>query len=111
MPTTIPLLHFNDVYRLRQEDRSLGGSGVIDASQFAAKILRLRAQWGDEPRAQAAGASSEDAATFTQGEKVNGLVLFSGDVFNPSVESSVSRGRHMVPLLNALTIDAACLGK
>jgi 5'-nucleotidase len=28
--------------------------------------------------------------------KRDGLVLFSGDVFSPSVESSVTRGSHMV---------------
>lgn len=62
------------------------------------------------------------------------LTLFSGDAFNPSLESSVTKGMqlpalfrqrydwcqditdlthagsHMVPLLNATRIDASCLG-
>lgn len=29
-------------------------------------------------------------------------MLFSGDAFNPSLESSVTKGGHMVPVLNNL---------
>ena len=38
------------------------------------------------------------------------LTLFSGDAFNPSLESSVTKGRHMVPFLNAVGTDIACVG-
>jgi len=38
------------------------------------------------------------------------LTLFSGDAFNPSIESSVTKGRHMVPFLNAVGTDVACVG-
>jgi 2',3'-cyclic-nucleotide 2'-phosphodiesterase (5'-nucleotidase family) len=38
------------------------------------------------------------------------LALFSGDAFNPSLESSVTKGRHMVPFLNAIGTDVACVG-
>ena len=38
------------------------------------------------------------------------LTLFSGDAFNPSLESSVTKGRHMVPFLNAVGTDVACVG-
>ena len=38
------------------------------------------------------------------------ITLFSGDAFNPSLESSVTKGRHMVPILNDLKTDAACVG-
>ncbi|CAG8555464.1 8855_t:CDS:2, partial [Scutellospora calospora] len=40
----------------------------------------------------------------------NSCVFFSGDVFNPSVESSISKGTHMVPAMNDFGIDAACIG-
>lgn len=40
-----------------------------------------------------------------------GLVIFSGDLFNPSVESSVTRGSHMVPVINSMQVDCAVLGK
>lgn len=38
------------------------------------------------------------------------LTLFSGDAFNPSLESSVTKGGHMVPILNQIPTDAACVG-
>lgn len=38
------------------------------------------------------------------------LTLFSGDAFNPSLESSVTKGSHMVPVLNKLGTDVACVG-
>ncbi|KAF7983055.1 hypothetical protein HWV62_23947 [Athelia sp. TMB] len=38
------------------------------------------------------------------------LVLFSGDVFSPSTESSVSRGSHMVPVMNILAPDVSMIG-
>lgn len=38
------------------------------------------------------------------------LTFFSGDVFNPSLESSVTKGHHMVPFLNLARTDIACMG-
>lgn len=38
------------------------------------------------------------------------LTFFSGDAFNPSIESSVTRGKHMPPVLNAIGTDVAALG-
>ena len=38
------------------------------------------------------------------------LTLFSGDAFNPSLESSVTKGGHMVPILNNLKTAVACVG-
>lgn len=38
------------------------------------------------------------------------LTFFSGDAFNPSLESSVTKGRHMVPFLNKAGTDIACMG-
>lgn len=38
------------------------------------------------------------------------LTFFSGDAFNPSLESSVTKGRHMVPFLNNAGTDVACMG-
>lgn len=49
--------------------------------------------------------------TSFQKRERNGLTIFSGDLFNPSVESSVTRGSHMVPVINAMEVDCAVLGK
>lgn len=107
--TRLPILHFNDVYRVTQTSRAMGGT--ITADQFAAKISALRGAWGEESR-------SLDFLVAQDGQEKRrkdqqpllGLVLFSGDVFNPSIESSVTRGEHMVDVLNACSIDCACLG-
>lgn len=38
------------------------------------------------------------------------MTLFSGDAYNPSLESSVTKGSHMVPILNKLGTKMACVG-
>lgn len=38
------------------------------------------------------------------------LTFFSGDAFNPSLESTITKGRHMVPFLNKAGTDVACVG-
>lgn len=74
----LPILHFNDVYRVNPQ-KLLGGKNTIDVTQFAYALDEIRNSWPQR----------EDG-------KSDGLVLFSGDLFAPSVESSVTRGSHMV---------------
>lgn len=38
------------------------------------------------------------------------ILLFSGDAFNPSLESSVTKGKHMLDVLNNLPTAMACIG-
>ncbi|SPO24663.1 related to 5`-nucleotidase precursor [Ustilago trichophora] len=111
MPVTLPIIHFNDVYRVRQKDEKSGGT--IGADQFAAKIQSIRESWG-EPSNLAnlpppTSSPRDWTAHSTQRER-KGLVLFSGDLYSPSVESSVTRGTHLVPVINAMNLDCACLG-
>ncbi|PPQ69860.1 hypothetical protein CVT26_014137 [Gymnopilus dilepis] len=75
---SLPILHFNDVYRATPQRVSSSTSETIDVSQFAALMDDLRSKWPSRP----------------DGER-DGLVLFSGDVFSPSVESTITRGSHM----------------
>ncbi|KAJ1726707.1 hypothetical protein LPJ61_005010, partial [Coemansia biformis] len=78
------ILHFNDVYHV-------SGSGtepVGGAARFGTMLHALQ---------------SDPAAGPT-------LTLFSGDAYFPSLESSISHGRHMVPVLNRLSIDASTFG-
>lgn len=70
------ILHFNDVYRVGPQKLH---QGTIDVTQFAEMLNGLRNDWR----------LREDGSR-------DGLVLFSGDLFAPSVESSVTRGSHMV---------------
>ena len=95
MSVTLPILCFNDVYRVTQRYVPQPGAPLdkgkatvrdrqISVSQFGELLLGERAKWADKPN-----------GSSTDPEK-EGLVLFAGDVFNPSVESSVTRGSHMV---------------
>lgn len=43
-------------------------------------------------------------------QDLNPLVLFSGDAFNPSLLSTVTKGKQMVPILNSFNINTACVG-
>ncbi|EJC99583.1 Metallo-dependent phosphatase [Fomitiporia mediterranea MF3/22] len=91
MRATLPILHFNDVYRVSTQ--KLSGGRTIDVTQFAAMLDNLREAW---PK---------------QHNRISeGLVLFSGDLFAPSVESSITRGSHMVPVINELAPDVAVVG-
>lgn len=96
--TTLPLLCFNDVYRVKQrfvpqpgspEDASTSKDDSADryitVSQFCQLMHTERAKWADRDEVRYDGEKEKD-----------GLILFAGDVFNPSVESSVTRGSHMV---------------
>ncbi|THH33893.1 hypothetical protein EUX98_g299 [Antrodiella citrinella] len=77
---SLPILHFNDVYRVQPFKLTPASKDTIDVTQFAVMLNDARDQWP------------------TQGD--GGLVLFSGDVFSPSTESSVTRGSHMPWLLS-----------
>lgn len=70
----LQIAHWNDVYRVGPQRLSTKPNDTIDVTQFAAMLDGVRRNW------------PEDA----------GLSLFSGDLFAPSVESSITRGSHMV---------------
>ncbi|KAG5718664.1 Trifunctional nucleotide phosphoesterase protein YfkN [Termitomyces sp. T112] len=89
----LSIIHWNDVYRVSPQKLTPHSSETIDTAQFAAVLDDIRSSWTD----------------LADGKK-NGLVLFSGDVFSPSVESSVTRGSHMVPVMNLLAPDASLTG-
>ncbi|CZS96919.1 hypothetical protein WAI453_010237 [Rhynchosporium graminicola] len=86
-PPDLRLLHFNDVYH-------------IDASSAepVGGIARFKTLCNE----------------YRDGERFKGqselLTFFSGDAFNPSLESSVTKGSHMVPVLNSIGTDVACVG-
>ena len=100
------LLHYNDVYHVEYNSlqaaftlfdanchncRSGSAEPVGGVSRFQSVVQDYRSN----PRYQ--GQSSL-------------ITFFSGDAFNPSLESSVTKGRHMVPFLNAIGTDLACVG-
>lgn len=112
-PPDIRLLHYNDVYHL--DPSSAEPAGGVARFITVCKEYREAERFKGQP---------------------NLVTLFSGDVFNPSLESSITKGqsvnsfthhrlhprfrfrsadtqttgRHMVPLLNLIGTDCACVG-
>ncbi|KGO74199.1 5'-Nucleotidase, C-terminal [Penicillium italicum] len=81
------LIHFNDVYHV--ESGSAEPVGGVSRFQSLVNHYRYHPRFAGQP----------DVLTF-----------FSGDAFNPSIESTVTKGRHMVPFLNTVGTDVACVG-
>eukprot|EP01062_Namystynia_karyoxenos_P001933 TRINITY_DN10674_c0_g1_i1.p1 TRINITY_DN10674_c0_g1~~TRINITY_DN10674_c0_g1_i1.p1 ORF type:complete len:1182 (+),score=375.75 TRINITY_DN10674_c0_g1_i1:177-3722(+) len=78
---TFTLLHFNDVYHIQaMQKEPVGG-----AARFAHMVKSYRRAY-------------------------RSCLLFSGDCYNPSLMSTVTKGKHMTPVLQALAIDCACFG-
>ncbi|PVI00350.1 Metallo-dependent phosphatase [Periconia macrospinosa] len=89
-PTTPPdlrLLHYNDVYHV--DASSAEPVGGIARFQTLVNYYRNDKAFEGQPKL---------------------LTFFSGDAFNPSLESSVTKGAHMVPILNNVGTDVACVG-
>ncbi|KAK6331511.1 hypothetical protein TWF730_004592 [Orbilia blumenaviensis] len=86
-PPDVRLIHFNDVYNIGASSREPVGG--------AARFISLVKHYRD-------GEEFKDLPGL--------LVFFSGDAYNPSLESTVTKGKHMPPILNAIGIDAACAG-
>ncbi|KAL4065330.1 Metallo-dependent phosphatase-like protein [Scleroderma citrinum] len=89
----LSIVHWNDVYRVTPQKFSAHSTETIDVSQFASLLNTIRDGWLDRP----------------DGTR-DGLSLFSGDLFSPSVESTVTRGSHMVPIINELAPDVSLTG-
>jgi 5'-nucleotidase len=86
MAAPLTILHFNDVYEL--ESRPGASEPAGGAARFASLVNSLRDSAGTGPT----------------------LTLFSGDALHPSLLSTVTRGRHMVEVLNGIRVDVAVLG-
>lgn len=91
--TNLHIIHFNDVYHIQEGMvEPIGG-----AARFKTQVETLYKQLS-------CSSSEEDT------DCIPPLVLFSGDAFNPSPQSTITRGWHMLPVLNHLKLDAACFG-
>jgi 5'-nucleotidase len=89
-PKRLRILHFNDVYNVSPSARG-------DVCGGAARFCHLVNSYRD-------GGDLYDPSVG------NPLVFFSGDAFNPSMMSTVTKGAQMVPVLNSLHLTAACYG-
>jgi len=80
---TINIAQFNDVYQVNEQKIQVDGKEeTIDVTKFAASLENVTSKWD----------------TSSNGTK-DGLIIFSGDAFSPSVETSVTQGRHVVSLI------------
>ncbi|PGG95280.1 hypothetical protein AJ79_10146 [Helicocarpus griseus UAMH5409] len=86
-PPDLRLLHYNDVYHV--EAGSAEPIGGTPRFQSLVNYYRSHPRFAGQPPL---------------------LTFFSGDAFNPSLESSVTKGRHMVPFLNQAGTNVACVG-
>eukprot|EP00041_Stephanoeca_diplocostata_P032005 m.1012301 g.1012301 ORF g.1012301 m.1012301 type:complete len:965 (+) comp24066_c1_seq7:370-3264(+) len=82
---SLKLVHFNDVYNVTASKTANPCGG---AARFVHKVKGI----------------------LEESNQCKPIVVFSGDAFNPSLLSTVTKGEHMVPVLNALEIDAAVFG-
>jgi 5'-nucleotidase len=80
-------LHYNDVYHIEAGSREPVGG----AARFQSLVNHYRSD-----------------SSFAGKPAL--LTFFSGDAFNPSLESSVTKGKHMIPVLNGIGTDVACVG-
>ncbi|KAI5288186.1 hypothetical protein KEM54_005414 [Ascosphaera aggregata] len=100
-PPDARFLHYNDVYHVEFVIPSsinlalLRGSRSAEPVGGVARFQTLVDHYRSDPEYE----SQPGLLTF-----------FSGDVFNPSIESSVTKGRHMVAFINLIGTDVACLG-
>ncbi|KAJ9449318.1 Trifunctional nucleotide phosphoesterase protein YfkN [Diplonema papillatum] len=74
-------LHFNDVYHITASAKEPVGG----AAKFSRVVKDYKKVYGAE-------------------------VLFSGDCYNPSLMSTVTKGKHMTPILNELDMQCAVYG-
>ncbi|KAK2757547.1 hypothetical protein FQN54_004516 [Arachnomyces sp. PD_36] len=81
------LLHYNDVYHVE--------SGSAEPIGGTTRFQTIVNQYRDAPK---------------YADQPSLLTFFSGDAFNPSLESTVTKGRHMIPFLNNAGTDVACVG-
>ncbi|XP_042547049.1 snake venom 5'-nucleotidase-like [Dipodomys spectabilis] len=79
-PCDLTILHFNDVYDVDPRPEEPVGG----AARFATALKKF---------------------SF-----LNPLLIFSGDCLNPSVLSTITKGRHMISILNELGVHFAVFG-
>eukprot|EP01064_Diplonema_japonicum_P014302 TRINITY_DN2189_c1_g1_i1.p1 TRINITY_DN2189_c1_g1~~TRINITY_DN2189_c1_g1_i1.p1 ORF type:complete len:1007 (+),score=207.49 TRINITY_DN2189_c1_g1_i1:136-3156(+) len=77
----LSFLHFNDVYHIAPSAKEPVGG----APRFSYKVKEYQQAYGSD-------------------------LMFSGDCYNPSLMSTVTKGKHMTPILNELRMKCAVYG-
>ncbi|KAM3425076.1 hypothetical protein BST61_g7043 [Cercospora zeina] len=87
-PPDLRFLHYNDVYHVEPGSREPVG-GIARFQTLCQSYRSSNSKFQGQPEL---------------------ITFFSGDAFNPSLESSVTKGKHMLDPLNNLNTNVACLG-
>ncbi|XP_053156537.1 snake venom 5'-nucleotidase-like isoform X2 [Hemicordylus capensis] len=93
-----------------------GGSTSLNAecpdeSQSNLVILHFNNVYEVESRREEpVGGAARFATAIQKFSLLNPLIIFSGDCLNPSALSAITKGKHMVPILNALGVHFAVFG-
>lgn len=109
-PPHLRLIHYNDVYHVEYAPQYLHNSYLHSSTTPAHNPFREGSAEpvGGVARFQSVVNYYRNDPSFS--EQPNVLTFFSGDAYNPSLESTVTKGRHMVPFLNKAGTDVACVG-
>lgn len=79
--TVLNIAHFNDVCQVSDQKIYVDNKEeTINVCKFGSLLTSITEKWEDKG----------------DGRGKNGLTVFSGDLFSPSIESSATRGKHMV---------------
>lgn len=73
-------------------------------------ILHFNDVYNIDSRQDGSGGVARFVTAMQRFSHLHPLVFFSGDALNPSLMSTYTKGRHMVPFLNLLKVHTACLG-
>jgi len=99
-PTSLlHLLHFNDVYNI---EASTSADPCGGAARFVSLLRSLR----DDGVA----IGKNNGHVVWGNDAPPPLLIFSGDAFNPSLMSTVTKGVQMVPILNLMAVDVSVYG-
>lgn len=82
----------------------------LDKKPTVLKILHFNDVYNIEPREQEPVGGAARFVTKIKSIENEPLILFSGDILNPSLMSNVTKGKQMVPVLNAIGVHAAVYG-
>lgn len=73
-------------------------------------ILHFNDVYNIDSREDGSGGVARFVTAMQRFSHLHPLVFFSGDALNPSLMSTYTKGRHMVPFLNLLKVHTACCG-
>ncbi|XP_024050518.1 uncharacterized protein LOC112103131 [Terrapene carolina triunguis] len=86
-------------------------SELLDESQSDLVILHFYDVYEVESRQEEpVGGAARFAAAIKKFSSLDSLTIFSGDCLNPSALSSITKGKHMIPILNAVGVHFAVFG-